>query len=262
MMRDGLTAYKIWAPDNALWTEWAKPVLFANMPYDDGWEPNPVKIGWASEVSYDTMVITDLPGRAGVEAGLALARLGYRPVPLYNGVFATYGGASMAVDVGGIVTALYKGADEMLSLIIGASAPPVFMLDYNRMSGIAKEPGKYDNRWCVFPQDMPSASFLLKKGITKAVVRAERIQEDLAHILRRYQEAGVKIFLCADRMELEEVTVPAPSRFKNLTYRFSVISGLVRNAAGGFGSRIPLEPERDWTSVLGGRHYGRYYGMG
>ena len=28
-MNDNYNTYRIWAPDNALWTQWAKPVLFA-----------------------------------------------------------------------------------------------------------------------------------------------------------------------------------------------------------------------------------------
>ena len=33
-MNDNYNTYRIWAPDNALWTQWAKPVLFARV--DDG----------------------------------------------------------------------------------------------------------------------------------------------------------------------------------------------------------------------------------
>ena len=36
-----------------------------------------------------------------------------------------------------------------------------------------------------------------------------------------------------------EMTVPKPSRFKSVFYRFKVIFGLTWNAAGGFGGQIP-----------------------
>jgi hypothetical protein len=106
------------------------------------------------------------------------------------------------------------------------------------MTGNPKQPGKYDNRWSVFPQDMPSAAFLSKRGIREVIVRSDRIQDDLAHILRRYQEQGIKISMC-DGTEVREITVSKPSRFKSLFYRFGVILGLRRNAAGGFGGIVP-----------------------
>jgi hypothetical protein len=103
-----------------------------------------------------------------------------------------------------------------------------------------KEPGRYDNRWLVFPQDMPSASYMMNNGISRVVVRSDSISNDLAHILRRYQEKGIQILLC-DGNVTKEVHVAAPSRFKSLFYRFIAICGLTRNAAGGFGGKIPEE---------------------
>ena len=39
-------------------------------------------------------------------------------------------------------------------------APPAFLLDSDRMKAPAPDPGRFDNRWLVFPQDFPSAAFL------------------------------------------------------------------------------------------------------
>ena len=89
---------------------------------------------------------------------------------------------------------------------------------------------------------MPSGSFLLKQKITKIIVRTEpekKISDDLSHIVRRYQEAGIKIKAAFGDNEISDITVPKPSRFKSLFYRFKVTMGLSRNAAGGFGSKIP-----------------------
>jgi len=251
-MRDyDLLTYKKWAPDNAKWTEWVKPVLFAsNSPYKVYIPLDSLKIEWILEASYDTMIIVDLPGKIGVEEGMSLARLGYRPIPLYNGVCGP-NRESMIVDVYDIICALNSYADELASLDLRNDAPPAFLLDSNRMNWTGNKAGKFDNRWCIFPQDMPSASFLLKNGIRKIIVRTQKIQDDLTHILLRYQENNIEIYKCGNDKIIEKKTISKPFGFKSLIYRFSVISGLTRNAAGGFGGKIP-EP-------LSGN---RYYGIG
>lgn len=248
-MKDRIEAYKIWAPDNALWTQWAKPVLFSSVPSYKNKIIDIPRINWMTSADYNTMIIVDLPGKEGVEEGLALAQLGYRPVPIYNGVVGQNKG-SMLIDVWDIVKALFQGADELTALNIRPDAPPAFLLDFNRMKVRDKRPGKFDNRWCIFAQDMPSAAFLLRRGIKRIIVRSDKIQDDLSHILCRYQEQGLKIYKCMGN-NIKAETVSKPSRFKSFIYRFSVISGLTRNSAGGFGGKVP-EP----INTSGGRIYG------
>lgn len=255
-MQDNLTTYKIWAPDNALWTQWAKPALFINEPSGQISAPPEMPIiKWISSAVYNTMIIVDLPGKKGVEEGLALAEMGFRPIPLYNGVNAP-SRESMIVDVQEIAAALYSGAEVLSSLRIRDDAPPAFMLDSERMNGIAKEKGKYDNRWCVFPQDMPSADLILSYGIREIIVRSSEIRNDLSHILCRYQEKGIKIYLSSMSEPLREIKVHKPSQFKSLLYRFQVTMNLSRNSAGGFGCKIPEAME---SSSSSGRSY---YGIG
>jgi hypothetical protein len=252
-LRDNLETYKIWAPDDALWTQWAKPVLFIRPPGSiKNVKLDIPEIKWIQSVERRTMIIVDLPRHSGVAESLALARLGYRPVPLYNGVDGP--SFSVIVKVHDIVTALYKGADELINYNIRADAPPVFMLDSNRMSGSGKKPGTYDNRWCIFPQDMPSAAFLIKEGISRVIVRAESIQNDLSHILCRYQKEGIEIHFCSGEA-IKKIPITEPLNFKSLSYRFKVILGLTRNATGGFGSKIPEATQSSSSGV-------RYYGFG
>lgn len=255
-MKDNVTTYKIWAPDEALWAQWAKPVLFAVAPTDKAEDIVLPDIAWTAAVDYRTAVILDLPGSSAVLEGLALARIGYRPVPLYNGVNAppSY---SMIVDVKAIVSALYAGAELLQGFSMRPDAPPVFLLDANRMQGSGKEPGRFDNRWCVFPQDMPSADFLQRQGIDRVIVRSDinSIRSDLSHILCRYQEQGITVYL-SGRSELPKVVnVTPPSQFKSMLYRAKVAAGLTRNPAGGFGGPIP-EPTQSGGSG-GVRVYGR-----
>ena len=264
----GIEAYKTWAPNGVLWTEWVKPVLFASVKYKGSFQVKTTKINWLDNFQSDTAVIVDLPGVDGVEESLALARLGYRPVPLYNGVCGD-SQSSMIVNVRNLAAALFSGAELLAPINISNNAPPVFMLDSRRMSGVSKSPGTYDNRWCVFPQDMPSAGFLINHGITKVIVRSEEetrmgimrsnLRDDLSHILYRYQKAGIQIELTASDEKPKAFDVPKPSQFKSLFYRFQVTMGLSRNAAGGFGSRIP-----DTASYGDGGGFSSrgYYGFG
>lgn len=251
-MFDNLNTYKAWAPEDSVWSQWAKPVLFIHQAHVNDKPMDIPELKWIQSMNRQTMIIADLPGVSGVIESLALARLGYRPVPLYNGVDGR--APSMIVQVCGIVTTLFMGVEQLMSFSVRPDAPPVFMLDSNRMNGSGKMPGTYDNRWCVFPQDMPSAAFLTKEGIRRIIVRSSGIQNDLSHILHRYQEDGIEIYLCTggEPVKIENVK---PSNYKSLSYRFKTILGLTRNSAGGFGSKIPEATE----SSSGGT---RYYGFG
>lgn len=249
-MNDNYSMYKAWAPEHVVWSQWAKPVLFAIAASQDSKPTDfPVSL-WAPEPDRKTVLIADLPGAKGVLEGLLLAQKGYRPVPLYNGVYIPYRDAMM-VDVTDIVKALHQGAGLLSRLSIRSDAPPVFLLDSNRMRGEEREAGRYDNRWCIFPQDMPSADFLLKQGVQQIYVRTKLIQNDLSHILLRYQEKGIRIFHSTDNDTLKELTVVRPSLFRSCIYRFQTMFGLTRNAAGGFGGMVP-----EATQSTGTRHYG------
>lgn len=248
-MRDNIEIYKIWAPENSVWAQWAKPVLFMHQFVSWNTKMEFPSLTWTvAAANPQTMIILDLPGERGVVEGIGLAKLGYRPVPLYNGV---NGPMSNLVKVDQIVRALFQGADDLISCSIPQNAPPVFLLDSNRMSGFGKRPGCYDNRWCVFPQDMPSASFLINQGIKRILLRSEWIQNDLTHILRRYQDGGIEIYLSKEGEHEEKVNVVKPSKFRSLSYRCSTLFGFSRNAAGGFGAVVP-EPTQSSSS----RHYG------
>lgn len=188
-------------------------------------------------------IVADLAGARSVEAGLQLAGQGFRPVPLFNG--APHPGALVGTQP--LQQALRDGAETLRSAWPGAEAPPLFLLDARRQSpkGSAA-PGSFDNRWLTFPQDFPSASFLQARRIRSVLLLQEagsfQPQEDLAHVLRRWQEAGIEILLAhpvagASAVPLQ---VEKPSRFRTLSYRALALFGLHRNSAGGFGSIIPM----------------------
>ena len=186
-----------------------------------------------------TALVADLPGVNSVETGIALARRGYRPVPLYN----TSAGPSALLNVTDLVETLATGATGLREIALSPDAPPAFLIDADRMRpGVPSNPGCYDNRWVVFPQDFPSGTFLRSQGIAEVIVLHDRggVQEDLAHVLIRWQEAGIRILAVGPgETSPRPFTAKKPSWYRRVWYRAIVVAGLRRNNAGGFGGVIP-----------------------
>jgi len=244
--------FKLWAPDNSIWTRWAKPVLFAESSFDDlptnavpEWHL--LNLPWAPSADTGTAIVLDLPGLESVRVGMALTQNGFRPVPLFNGALGpTLGGTAPLVNALPIVQALHMVANDLSGLNLPPNSPPVFLLDSDRFSGGSfAEPGRFDNRWWVFPQDFPSANFLLSQNIRSVIFVQENSaspQQDLVHVLLRWQEAGIQILSSgvSDDSAPEPYQVQKPYNFRALWYRAMVLAGLRRNSAGGFGAVIPM----------------------
>ncbi len=242
--------YKLWTPDDSPWSNWAKPVLFASHAFDDlplsssaDWRS--LNVPWSPPADGGSAIILDLPGAFSVWYALALGQRGFRPVPLFNGVPGPAMGTFPLVDVSAIVSALHAAAEDLMTLRLPPNAPPVFLLDANRFAnGSFASPGRFDNRWWVFPQDFPSANFLLSQNICSVVLvqsNSAPPQRDLSHVLLRWQEAGIQILSCGenDQNQPTPVQVKKPSHFRALWYAAMVLAGLRRNSAGGFGAVIP-----------------------
>ncbi|MBI5500319.1 MAG: hypothetical protein HY907_08755 [Deltaproteobacteria bacterium] len=241
--------YEAWAPPDARWSAWAKPTLFASVQDGEAAEapallpPAPYDVSSLPDPASDLALVVDLPGVDSVRAGLALAARGYRAVPLFN----ASDGPNAVLDTARIRLALVGAVGRLESLRLPPDAPPVFLLDAERCEPRhMPEPGMFDNRWVVLPQDFPSASALLARGVRRAIVvqkPLDMLRADLGHVLRRWQEGGIAIFWVEPSISVvTPVDVPKPSRFRGLWYRLSLIAGLRRNASGGFGSPIPVPP--------------------
>lgn len=263
---DGSQLFEVWAPPDSVWSKWAKPALFAGMPAPLPTPPMPVHSAPSPEpppeaqVEYGpadpwTIILVDVPGPKAVEVGVGLARAGYRPVPMFNTAYH----AAAIVPVEPILRKLQEAEPEMRSLILPADAPPAFLLDSIRLDPPAPAaPGKFDNRWVAFPQDFPSANFLLSRGIRRVVVlQADSLNGkprlDLAHVLLRWKEAGLELY--AQDPEgahaPQPMQVDRPSSFRSLFYRALTLMGLKRNSAGGFGSIIPVPSSSSGRSGFG-----------
>jgi hypothetical protein len=255
MNREGI--FSIWAPEASPWSRWAKPVLFAHLdsarsqPVEFDFNPD---VNWCPAADGTTALVLDLPGAEGVLVGVALAARGYRPVPLYNALPEPVPSVFIdpltsfhpaAVDVVPIITALVLGSVRLANVTVPAAAPPAFLLDANRAGdGRRMAPDEFDNRSVSFTTDFPSANCFAAHGIGRLLlVQRNRTdpQPDLAHSLRRWQDAG--FVLERKRLDLPEppgrFEVPRPSWYGAMFQRALAGFGLRRAGSGGFGAWVP-----------------------
>jgi hypothetical protein len=244
--------FDIWAPPTAIWSPWAKPVVFAHADrqnvVEDSADSQTVDIAWAGGLSNSTAIIVDMPGVRGVMAGIAVASIGYRPVPLYNAIpgMSISWSDPPVVDVQSVVCALIRCTPIVASLDLAVDAPPVFLLDAGRRIGRGPPTaGQFDNRSVSLPTDFPSGNFMLSQNVARVILVQESdltAQPDLAHTLLRWQEAGVQI-MAKSLNNLEPprpIIVPRPSHFRALFYNMLATLGLRRSALGGFGGLLPM----------------------
>ena len=240
--------YNIWAPENGRWSAWVSPTFFTNLDYVDAIEEkDDLEIQLPKE---PCAVVIDLPGERAIRLAMQLAASdGYRPVPVINAmpgpvymglISSTTWNTLCTVDMSGLATALCAASPRLAHMALKPEALPVFLVDRARMYGSGPvENGIFDNRWRVFPQDFPSAAFLRSCGIEKVVLVEDfttQPQQDLAHVLRRYQDAGLQLF---DR-EGATIDVVRPPMFGLPLYRLFSALSLRRNKAGGFGAIVRL----------------------
>jgi hypothetical protein len=245
MLREEI--YQAWLPTESIWSLWGRPVLFAQMPADVG-DPSTIaaasdNLGWVPEPSRGSLVILDLAGDRSIRLGLALAPLGYRPVPLFNGCTGT----NEIIDMGSVLQGLQAGARSLGNLMLTRTAPPVFLLD-SRRHGVATSPlpGQFDNRWQVMPQDFPSADYLKSQGILSALLIQEGLHtpaEDLTHVLRRWQEAGLLLRTLDLTHDGNAIPLLVDRPRGYLNWSNQILPGLLRNPLGGFGNIVP-EPHQ------------------
>jgi hypothetical protein len=200
--------------------------------------------------------IVDIPGRDAMQLGILLAGLGIRPVPVIDGspgvgdfhftqdidaLTEPTWNPTVVVDMSELLRTLCQGAATLKDIIMSPAAMPAFLIDADRRVGHrAPQPGTYDNRWQVFAQDFPSAKFLVEHGVRRVLLVQERKgqpQEDLSHVLLRWQEGGIAIASVGmkDGSVPEAVQITKPSRFRRIWYRALAMLRFRRSWTGGFG---------------------------
>lgn len=202
--------YKIWAPNECNWVDWVRPVPFIGVDqhhnYQEFIDYTIPKINYIKGKMNDTMIIIDIKGVDSIKEGIALAKLGYRPIPIFNGTNPLINTKSTTNNLI-IEPLLVWGALELKNIKIDNDAPPVFLLDSNRLNRYKLNRGIFDNSWDIYPQDIPSKEYLLKKGIKKIIIRGEKLNNDLCKVLYKYQN-DIKILFTNGFDNLIEIKIP------------------------------------------------------
>lgn len=208
--------YKVWAPENGRWSGWVRPVLFIaineNLKVQEYEEFSIPEIIYINEHKNDTAIILDLPGNKAITEGLSLAKLGYRPVPIYNGTDEQEGSECL-VNNHGLEYSLMLGAEVLKQMEISLDASPVFLTDSNRMNRRKVTDSVFDNSWDVYSQDLPTYKYLKKHGIDKVIIKSDMIRKDLNKIFYEFQKNGIKIYYTEGYEE------PKLIKLKNIRYK-------------------------------------------
>lgn len=240
--------FAVWAPSESPWSDWVKPAAFAHLPRlfaaINGAET--IDLSWAPWTQNRTALVVDLRGAATVRYGLALAALGYRPVPLFNAIPPPMPSECAAVvQIEPILSAITSGAEMLRTTSIEPNAPPAFLIDADRQT-IHNSPtsGAFDNRSVVFTTDFPSAARLAKHAIGRVVLireQADGLGADLAGALRTWHQDGIQLLAkWLDRPGDPIPFTPPPQYWwTRLWNRAVVYLRFRRNAAGEFGEFIP-----------------------
>jgi hypothetical protein len=244
--------FEIWAPPHGRWSPWAKPVLFAHLDAAEGLphiDIPEIRLPSDRAKAAGTGIVVDLPGLESIGLGLELARLGFRPVPLFNACPKPPGFPGEVVPevvpATSLLPALVQAADRLKSIDFPEDSAPAFLLDANRLGGgepIA--PGWFDNRWVVFATDFPSARFLVQHQITAVeLIHRGAPGEDVLDVLPDWNRAGISLW----HTDLDSPGPPRPlalpaawflglSRFAR---RLWALFTLRRNPRGGYGGIVP-----------------------
>jgi hypothetical protein len=248
-----LRVVDIWIGSNHPWRAWVKRPLFESLWIEEvkqATEDGPYRsdtsrwtgdnVAWLA--AQPAAVMIDLPGPRAIDTALALGRRGFRPVFSINASSAR----EEVVDMQPILALLIEGARFASSLPLGAAAPPAFILDSRRDGdGRQAPPGAFDNRWTIFPGDLPSGEQLRSAGIGAVMIVHHRdaLHEDMEAIAWSYQRAGLEVRLADVRDHRVSVLSGAPpgwiSRlFASLRRRIL----LRREWDGSYGHRVPIPP--------------------
>ena len=192
----GKEIYKIYAPAGAKWTEWIRPVPFVAMDtyhreLIDNWVDR--KTMFLKNYQPDTAIFIDLPGKESIELGIDLAHIGYRPIPIFNGTDEQQG-AQATTNTYLIERCLINGSEKLKNIQLKNNANPAFLLDCHRTNRYRAKESIFDNSWDIYKQDVPSTEYFIQNAITKIIVVADTIQQDLKKILLDFQNNGIEIY--------------------------------------------------------------------
>ena len=203
---NGLEIYKVYAPENTKWTKWVRVVPFVAI---STYSREPAKswsipvVNFIKEYDEKTAIFVDLPNQQSIEMGIALAKLGYRPIPIFNGTTEQINSQATTNNYL-IESALINGSEELKRIMLESNANPAFLLDSLRTNTYRSKESIFDNSWDLYGQDIPSAEYFKENGITKIIVVGNKIQRDLRKIFFKFQKLGIELYLTNGYLPIEK----------------------------------------------------------
>lgn len=199
--------YKIWAPCNIKWCSWVRPVpfIYLDEKINEFIDYTIPTINYLNKALDNTAIIIDINGIDSIKEGIELSKIGYRPIPIFNGTSSN--NASSTTNNKLIEPLLVWGALELQKIKLKDDALPVFLLDENRLNRYKIDSSVFDNSWDVYYQDLPSSKYFLNNCIDKILVRANKINKDLSKILFDYQKNNIKIFFTNGFEPIKEIKI-------------------------------------------------------
>ena len=203
----GKEIYKIYAPINAKWTEWVRPVPFVaidtyNRKQDTNWLDR--KVMFLNQYEQDTAIFVDLPAKECIEFGISLAYFGYRPIPIFNGTDEQEG-AQATTDTYIVEKYLINASEKLKNIKLNSDANPVFLLDSSRINRYRAKESIFDNSWDLYKQDIPSVQYFKNNGISKIIVVGNEIQRDLRKIFFVFFYTGIEFYLSSGYSPAQKV---------------------------------------------------------
>ncbi|MCR5187262.1 MAG: hypothetical protein K6D97_09195 [Clostridia bacterium] len=195
----GEELYRIYAPPNAKWTEWVRPVPFVFIDRNaENVESASIffqKRNATHIFDYDssTAIFVDLPEISSLELGVSLAEIGYRPIPIFNGVDEPEG-SKRTTDNHTVQKGLILAGKLLKNIEIKSDANPAFLVDTERLNTYRENESVYDNSWDVYEQDIPSAKYFKENGIDKIIIISSKVHRDLKKIFLKFQD-GIDFYL-------------------------------------------------------------------
>ena len=191
----GKDIYKCWYKENNKWCKWIKPTLFVdldNQILKDVVDYEIPHIYYIDKLRDDTAIIIDEDGDTSIKEGLALMNFGYVLVPLFNSPYPLPNSKSLVSNLS-IATLLIWGGTILKDKTVSDFAPPVFLLDKNRLNRYHKDKSIFDNSYDIYSQDLPSSNYFKNNGIKNIILKSDKINPDLNEILNKYRKNGLNI---------------------------------------------------------------------
>lgn len=205
----GKEIYKIYAPKGAKWTEWIRPVpfiaidIYNRKPATDWLDRKEI---FLEQYKSDTAIFVDMPGKESIELGISLAKIGYRPIPLFNGTDEQELSQAI-VDTYIVESYLINGSEKLKNIQLKNDANPVFLLDSLRTNIYRANESIFDNSWDLYKQDIPTAKYFKENGINKIIVVGDTIQKDLRKIFFEFQNQGIEFYITDGYTYIEKYTL-------------------------------------------------------